>query len=124
MGETFPTVRAAVVQSAAAVMDREAGTEKACRLIAEAASQGAGLVVFPEALIPAYPWGLRFGTHVGGRTTQGRRAWARYWANAVEVPGPVTEALGRAAREARAHVAIGVVERDQTYSRPSAGWAA
>ncbi len=117
MGDMFPKVRAAVVQAAPVLMDREATVEKAGRLIDEAVAQGARLVVFPEAFIPAYPWGIRFGTRIGGRTTEGRKAWARYWANAVEVPGPATDALGLAARRGQAYVAIGVIERDQTYSR-------
>ncbi len=117
MGDLFPKVRAAVVQAAPVLMDREATTEKACRLIGEAAAQGARLVVFPEAFIPGYPWGIGFGTRIGARTGEGRKAWARYWANAVEVPGPVTDALGAAAREAQAYVCIGVIERDQTFSR-------
>jgi len=98
-------------------MDREATVEKAGRLIDEAAGLGARLIVFPEAFIPAYPWGVRFGTHVGGRSLPGRQAWARYWANAVEVPGPATEALGAAAGRAQAYLAVGVIERDAAYSR-------
>jgi nitrilase len=35
----------------------------------------------------------------------------------VEVPGPVTERLGDAAREAGAYLALGVIERDSEYSR-------
>lgn len=117
MGEEFPRVRAAVVQAAPILMNRDATVEKACGLIDEAAAQDARLILFPEAFIPAYPWGIRFGTRIGGRTTEGRKAWARYWANAVEVPGPATEVLGAAARRAQAYVAIGVIERDQTFSR-------
>lgn len=117
MGDEFAEVRAAVVQAAPVVMDREATLEKTICLIDAAAAEGARLILFPEAFIPAYPWGLRFGTRVGGRTVEGRKAWARYWANAVEVPGPATEAIGQAARRAQAYVAIGVIERDQTYSR-------
>ena len=117
MGETFPVVRAGVVQAAPVPWDREATVEKACRLIREAAAGGAQLIVFPEAYIPAYPNGLALGTKIGRRTPAGRRTWARYWANAVEIPSPATEALGRAAQEAGAYVAIGVIERDNTYSR-------
>lgn len=117
MGDGFSEVRAAVVQASPAVMDREATLEKCSRLIDAAADEGARLILFPEAFIPAYPWGLRFGTRVGGRSVEGRKAWARYWANAVEVPGPATDAIGQAARRAQAYVAIGVIERDQTYSR-------
>ena len=64
------------------------------------------------AFVPAYPRGLGFGSVVGGRTPEGRRTWQAYWANAVDVPGPATELLGGAAREANAYLAIGVIERD------------
>ena len=110
-------VKAAVVQAAPAVMDREATVEKACRLVAEAAGQGAGLILFPEAFVPAYPRGLSFGTVVGSRSSAGRRLWARYWANSADVPGPVTEALGAAARRAGAYLAVGVIERESASSR-------
>jgi predicted amidohydrolase len=41
MPDTFPKVKAAVVQAAPALFNREASIEKARRLIAEAAAQGA-----------------------------------------------------------------------------------
>jgi nitrilase len=116
MNQTEDRVKVAVVQAASVLFDCLASTEKACRLIREAAGQGARLVLLPEAFIPAYPSGLSFGTVVGGRTAAGRRTWERYWANAVEVPGPVTDALGAACREAGAYLAIGVVERDSRFS--------
>jgi len=52
---------------------------------------------------------------VGSRTVEGRRTWERYWANSVNVPGPDTEALGAAAREAGVYLAVGVVERDRDF---------
>ena len=106
----------AVVQAASVLFDCQATTDKACRLIREAARQGARLALLPEAFIPAYPNGLAFGTVVGGRTLEGRQLWERYWSSAVEVPGPVTEALGAACQEAGIYVAIGVVERDSRFS--------
>ena len=105
-------IRVAVVQSAPVLFDREATISKTCDLLGEAAAQGAKLVLFPEAYIPAYPRGLSFGTVVGHRTPEGRRTWQRYWDNAVEVPGEATKALGEAAREANVYFAIGVIERD------------
>lgn len=109
MSET--TLRVAVVQAASVLFDRDASVDKACRLTAEAGAEGARLVLFPEAFIPAYPRGLRFGTAVGGRTPGGRRTFQRYFENAVAVPGPETERLGAAAREAGVYLAIGVIER-------------
>jgi nitrilase len=95
MSQTFPHVKVAVVQAAPVLFDRAASLQKACRLAAEAAAQGAQVILFPEAFIPAYPRGLSFGTVVGSRSAAGRRTWERYWSNSVEVPGPDTEALGR-----------------------------
>lgn len=117
MSDTFPRVNAAVVQAAPVLFNREATVEKAVRLTAEAAAQGANLVLFPEAFIPAYPRGLSFGIVVGSRSPEGRRTWERYWANAVDVPGPTTAALGAAARQHGVYLAIGVIERDSAYSR-------
>jgi len=117
MTETPAVVKVAVVQAAPILFDREATVEKACRLAAEAAAQGARLILFPEAFVPAYPRGLGFGSVVGGRTPEGRRTWQAYWSNAVDVPGPATELLGGAAREASAYLAIGVIERDSDFSR-------
>ncbi len=117
MDDKFPLVKVAVVQAAPVLFDREATVAKACRLIKEAAAEGAQLVLFPEAFIPAYPRGLSFGTVVGSRSPQGRFTWQRYWANAVDVPGPATEALGAAAREAGVFLAMGVIERDSQFSR-------
>jgi nitrilase len=112
-----PAVKVAVVQAAPVLFDRDATIEKACRLTAEAAAQGARLILFPEAFVPAYPRGLSFGSVVGGRTPEGRRTWQTYWANAVDVPGQATDALGTAAREAHSYLAIGVIERDSEFSR-------
>ncbi len=88
-----------------------------CRLTGEAAAQGAKLILFPEAFIPAYPRGLSFGTVVGSRSPQGRLTWQTYWANAVDIPSPATEALGAAARQAQAYLVVGVIERDTQFSR-------
>lgn len=101
------TARAAVIQATPVFLDREATTVKAARLIREAGDAGADLVVFPEAFIPTYPdWVWR------------RRPWddggsdwfGRLVEQAVEVPSPTTDALGLAAREAGAYVAMGVNE--------------
>ncbi|MCP4540358.1 MAG: carbon-nitrogen hydrolase family protein [Chloroflexi bacterium] len=117
MTDTFPKIQVAVVQAAPILFDHDATVEKTRHLTAEAAAQGAQLILFPEAFIPAYPRGLGFGTVVGSRSPAGRRTWQRYWANAVDVPGPATEALGAAAREAGTYLAVGVIERDGQFSR-------
>ena len=107
------STRVAVAQAAPVLFNRAATAEKACRLIAEATSQGADLVLLPEAFLPAYPRGLSFGSVVGNRSEGGKVQWQRLWEEAVEVPGPVTESLGAACREAGIVAAVGVVERER-----------
>jgi nitrilase len=116
MIRSLPKVKAAVVQAAPVLFDRDASVEKVCHLTGEAATQGAQLILFPEAFIPAYPRGLSFGTVVGSRSPQGRLTWQTYWANAVDIPSPAIEALGAAARQAGAYLVVGVIERDTQFS--------
>ena len=111
MIDQFPQLKVAVVQAAPVLFDREATVEKTSRLTAEAAARGARLVLLPEAFIPAYPRGLGFGTVVGSRSPEGRQLWHRYWANSVDVPGPVTDTLGKTAREHGVLLTVGVIER-------------
>lgn len=93
----------AVVQAGPVVFQRDPTLERLAGRVAEAAALGARFILFPEAFVPAYPWGLRFGTRVGGRTEDGRRTFERYWANAIEVPSPTVDENGRpAARSAGA----------------------
>ena len=117
MQHDISSIKAAVVQAAPVLFDKARTTEKACGLIREAGSNGAEVVLLPEAFIPAYPRGLSFGMVVGSRSGEGRSLWKRYWDNAVEAPGPEVEALGKAAREAGVYLGIGVIERDGEYSR-------
>jgi nitrilase len=105
-------VVAAAVQATPVFLDREATVDKACRLILEAAANGAGLVVFPETFVPTYPdWVWR-----STPWSLGAAWFGRLQDQAVVVPSAATEALGRAARRARAYVSIGVNERDPVGS--------
>jgi nitrilase len=111
------SVKIAVVQAAPVLFNLEESIEKACKLIKEASSRKAELVLFPEAYIPAYPRGLTFGTVVGNRTPEGRQTWERYWENSIEIPSLDTDILGAAAQESDVFLAMGVIERDSEYSR-------
>ena len=86
-------MKVAVVQAASVLFNREKTIQKAVALTSEAAREGAKLVLFPEAFVPAYPRGLSFGMVVGSRTPEGRRTWERYWSNSIDIPGPDTDVL-------------------------------
>ena len=105
-------VQVAVVQAGSVPFDTAACMDKAVRLIGEAASRGAKLIVFPEAFITGYPKGLNYGLVVGARDPQGREEFRMYLDAAIEVPGPETQRMGKAAAAHRAYVVIGVIERE------------
>lgn len=56
---------------------------KAEKLIAEAASNGSQLVLFPEAFLGGYPRGYNF----ADRTPRAKRSFSKYHASAIDVPG-------------------------------------
>jgi nitrilase len=112
MSTAISRVRAAVVQAASVAFDCAHTLQKVRDLTADAARQGAQLVVFPEAFVSGYPRGLSFGAVVGARTPEGREDFRRYWESAVEVPGPAVETLGGIAAEHHVHLVIGVIERE------------
>ena len=72
---------------------------------------GAQLVVMPEALLGGYPKGEGFGTQLGYRLPEGREAFARYFANAIDVPGAETDALAGLSARTGASLVLGVIER-------------
>ena len=98
---------AAAVQAAPVYLDTAATVEKACGLIAEAALNGARLIVFPEVFVPGYPywnWTMTPG--------KGSPWFERLFRAAIDIPGPEVDALRTAAQAAGAQVVIGVNERD------------
>jgi nitrilase len=72
---------------------------------------GASVVVMPEALLGGYPKGETFGTQLGYRLPEGREAFARYFENAIDVPGAETDALAEMSARTGASLVIGVIER-------------
>jgi nitrilase len=118
MNDVLPVFRAAAVQAEPVVLDRAATTEKACRLIREAASNGARLIVFPETYIPIYPDIFAWGRGLADfDTPPAKRAWARLWRNSVEIPSRTTEDLCQAAQQSHSFVVVGLNERTlQTHA--------
>ena len=103
---------AAVVQMASVPSDPMATAEKAPARLREAAANGARLAVFPEALIGGYPKGASFGAPIGMRRPEGRDAFARYHAAAIDLDGPEVACLAEACAETGVFAVVGVIERD------------
>jgi nitrilase len=107
----------AAAQVAPVFLDRKATLDKACDVIATAGREGAKLVVFPEAFIPAYPdwvWAVP-----GSEGKLLDRLYGALVENAVSIPDDATRQLGVAAKKAKVHVVMGINERNVEASRAS-----
>ncbi|KAH4197922.1 hypothetical protein HBI24_137580 [Parastagonospora nodorum] len=100
-----PTVRVAVAQFEPAWLDLEKAVEKTCRLIREAANNGAKLVAFPECWIPGYPaW-------IWARPVDFELS-AAYIKNSLKVDSPEMKQICKAAAEHNIAVVLGFSEND------------
>lgn len=111
MKDIKKNLRVALVQASPVMFNKDATIEKVCSQIREAGANGAELIVFPESLIPCYPYGLTYGFTVGSRTEACRDDWKIYYDNAVLCPSADTDKIGAAAKDAKAYVSIGYTER-------------
>ena len=103
------SVKVAIVQTPPVYLDREKCVTRACEKIAEAAKQGAELIVFTETWLSGYPyWGEGWESSL--------QNWlpvrVRFYDNALLIPSEDSERLCQAAATANAHVVIGCNEMD------------
>jgi aliphatic nitrilase len=101
-------VRAAAIQMSPVLGSRAGTTEKVCRAIAAARDAGAELVVFPETVVPYYP----YFSFILPPAAMGKPHLELY-REAVAIPGPTVDAVADAARRHGVVVALGVTERDR-----------
>ena len=94
-------VRAAAVQLSPVLYSCQGTLEKVCAAIAEAAKKGAELVVFPETVLPYYP----YFSFIKAPAVMGADH-LKLIEESVTVPGPVTLAIGEAAKRAGVVVAM------------------
>ncbi len=102
----YPKCRVGAVQAGPVFMDRDATVDKACQLIQEAGRNGARLLAFPEAFIPAYPYWSRYLPPL-----QSARYTKELIKQAVQVPSLSTDRLSQAARDAGIYVMVGINEK-------------
>lgn len=106
----FPKFRAAAVQASPVYLNADATADKVCRLIKEAASNGAALVAFPEVFIAGYPYWNWIMTPI-----QGSKWYEKLYKSAVWVDGPEVAKVCKAALENQCFVVIGINERGQSF---------
>lgn len=99
--------RVAGVQLSPVLFDQAGTTEKVLKVLEECGKQDVKLAVFPETCIPSYPYFAWVNP-----PAVIHNLFVRQHEQAVDVPGPVTEAVGNAAKHAGTVVVLGVNERD------------
>jgi nitrilase len=103
-------VKVACVQAEPAILDRDATLDRLEKLAAEAAGNGAELVVFPETFIPVYPssrWAKAF---AGWQNDGAKRVFAQIAQNSIAVGSPSERRIAAAAQELGVWVVTGVNE--------------
>jgi nitrilase len=103
-------VTVACVQAEPVVLDLERTLDRLEELAAEAARNGAGLVVFPETFIPVYPssrWAKAF---AGWDNAGAKETFARIAQNSVAVGSAAERRLGACAQELGVWLVTGVNE--------------
>ncbi len=107
--------KVAVIQKPPVLLDLQATLANAIEDLKQAATAGAGLVVFPEAYLPGYPtwiWRLR----PGGDMAMAKTLHARLRDNAVDLPRGDLQPLCDAAAEHGVTVVCGLNELDSQFS--------
>ena len=102
-------LRVAAVQAGYALMDRDATVDRVAARTADAAAQGADLIVFPEVFVPGTP--IWMDTRP---VWDGDEDWFGLLAdNAVVVPGPASDRLAGIAADHQVWLVVGVDERER-----------
>ena len=109
-------VTVACAQVEPVILDRAGTIEKIAAVAAEAASQGASLVAFPEAFVPAYP-SSRWVRFLAG-WADSKAVYARLARESLSLPGPDSDRLAEIAREHGLWLALGAneLERGTIYN--------
>ena len=102
-------VKASAVQLSPILYSRDGTVEKVVRKIRQLGQQGVQFAVFPETIVPHYPY---FAIVQSGYQMIVGNEFLRLLDQSVTVPSHTTEAIGEACRQAGVVVSIGVNERD------------
>lgn len=103
-----PIVKAAAAQISPVLESRSGTLGKVAESIIEASNNGADIIVFPETLVPNYPYFSFIKPAVAMRKDH-----IKLYEQAVEVPSEATDFISDLAKEHSIVVVLGVNERDQ-----------
>ncbi|GGD47740.1 carbon-nitrogen hydrolase family protein [Muriicola marianensis] len=106
-------IKVGVIQDSPVFFDKEKTLKKVEELLDKHAGLKCDLLVFPESFIPGYPRGFSFGARVGDRTDEGRKFYAEYHRNSIEVGSEEIRKLEELSKKHKAYLVMGVTEKKQ-----------
>lgn len=108
------TVKVACVQVEPVIFDRDATIEKIGAVAAEAAAEGAQLVVFPETFVPVYP-SSRWARYMAEweKSEEAKAVFVKLARESLELPSAAADRIAAIARESGVWLAVGANELDR-----------
>ncbi|APQ18958.1 carbon-nitrogen hydrolase family protein [Maribacter hydrothermalis] len=103
-------LKVCLIQDSPVFFDIEKTIDKIENLVKIHAKKGCELMVFPESFIPGYPRGFSFGAVVGSRTDEGRKLYADYHKNSLNLEGKELQRLVKLAKTENVYLIIGITE--------------
>jgi len=107
-------LKVCLIQNHPVFFDKAKTLDKLERLVRKHAKSGCQLIVFPESFVPGYPRGFSFGAKIGSRTLQGRKLYAEYYKNSINVKSDDLKRLEKLAKSEQVYLVIGVTEKQNT----------
>lgn len=105
-------VRVSVVQDSPVFFDKEKTLDKVESLVKQyTLSKKPDLILFPETFIPGYPRGFDFGTNIGQRSIKGRKLYAAYHKNSIDLESEDLKRLENISKDNAVYLMIGVTEK-------------
>ncbi len=101
-------IKVCLIQESPVFFDKEKTIEKVECLTTKYAKQGCKLVVFPESFIPGYPRGFSFDAKIGSRTNEGRKLYAEYYQNSIDIESEDLKKLENISKLRGVYLVIGV----------------
>lgn len=109
-------LKVCLVQDSPVFFDLEETVRKVERLAEKYAAEGCNLFVFPESFIPGYPRGFDFGAVIGSRSPEGRKLYATYHENSLDLQGPHLKRLENLSKKLGVYLIIGATEKERVNS--------
>ena len=105
-------IKVGLVQESPVFFNKVETISKIERLTKTYAARGCDLLVFPESFIPGYPRGFTFGATIGSRSEKGRKLYAEYHENSLNLESEDLKRLENISKKHQIYLVIGVTEKD------------